>query len=326
MANITMKSTKQEIMDAYNAAMSKIEEIEGMKDDPVATAKAANDKKIIESADKIAEGDILNPAIIAQYNDLKAATNMKKDELQNLYGIETKANSLVAIINAYKDKENELKEKYKAEETSLMIDLDAKKEAINADIKKLEQDKDKLIASAASEYGALKDKYEKQHKREEEEYEYNLKRSRQIANDKWADEKAAREKELTEREAAVRSDEAELAEKTAYIEDLEKKVENIPALIQEATESGIKKGKADADKSNMFEVRALKQQNDYNVQILEDKVNRLEAEVDSLKTEKADLQAKLDDAYAQMRELAAETVKSTGGVKILSGQNNATNK
>lgn len=326
MANITMKSTKQEIMDAYNAAMSKIEQIEGMKDDPVATAKAENDKKIIESADKIAEGDILNPAIIAQYNDLKAATNMKKDELQNLYGIETKANSLVAIINAYKDKENELKEKYKAEETALMIDLAAKKEAANADIKKLEQDKDKLIASAASEYSALKDKYGKQHKREEEEYEYNLKRSRQIANDKWADEKAAREKELTEREAAVRSDEAELAEKTAYIEDLEDKVEKIPTLIQEATESGIKKGKADADKSNMFEVRALKQQNDYNVQILEDKVNRLEAEVDSLKTEKTDLQIKLDDAYAQMRELAAETVKSTGGVKILSGQSNATNK
>ena len=326
MANITMKSTKQEIMDAYNAAMSKIEQIEGMKDDPVATAKAENDKKIVESADKIAEGDILNPAIIAQYNDLKAATNMKKDELQNLYGIETKANSLVAIINAYKDKENELKEKYKAEETALMIDLAAKKEAANVDIKKLEQDKDKLIASAASEYSALKDKYEKQHKREEEEYEYNLKRSRQIANDKWADEKAAREKELTEREAAVRLDEAELAEKTAYIEDLEDKVEKIPTLIQEATESGIKKGKADADKSNMFEVRALKQQNDYNVQILEDKVNRLEVEVDSLKTEKADLQVKLDDAYAQMRELAAETVKSTGGVKILSGQSNATNK
>ena len=32
------------------------------------------------------------------------------------------------------------------------------------------------------------------------------------------------------------------------------------------------------------------------------------------------LQNKLDGAYAQMRELAADTVKSNGGVKILSGE------
>ena len=37
---------------------------------------------------------------------------MKKEELNNLYGIEVEANSLVAIINAHKDKDTELKEKY----------------------------------------------------------------------------------------------------------------------------------------------------------------------------------------------------------------------
>ena len=38
------------------------------------------------------------------------------------------------------------------------------------------------------------------------------------------------------------------------------------------------------------------------------------------RAEKVELQQKLDDAYAQMRELAAKTVESTGGVKILNGQ------
>ena len=73
-------------------------------------------------------------------------------------------------------------------------------------------------------------------------------------------------------------------------------------------------------------MRALKQKNDYDVQILEDKVNRLELEVGSLRDEKVALQSKLDEAYAQMRDLAAETVKSTGGVKILNGQNSQLNK
>lgn len=326
MSKITMKSTKQEIMEAYEEAMRKIKESEAGKDDPVATAKAENDKKIIESADTVAEGSILNPAIIAQYNDLKAAIQMKKESLKDLYGIEAEANSLVAIVNAHKDKDIELEEKYNAKIKELNASANEKAEKLNNDIAELEQHKNDLITSTAAEYDELKKELNKQRKREEEEYEYNLKRAHQIAEDQWNDEKATREKELAEREAAVRADEAELAEKTSYIEGLEKKVEEIPALIQEATDNGIAKGKADANKSNAFEVRALEQKNDYAIKVLEDRVERVEAENTSLKAEKEKLQTKLDDAYAQMRELAAETVKSTGGVKILNGQNNAANK
>ena len=326
MSKITMKSTKQEIMEAYEEAMKKIAESESGKDDPVAVAKAENDKKIIESAQMIAEDNILNPVIIERYENLKTAIEMKNKELQELYGIETKANSLVAMINAYKDKEIELKDKYNARTKELDDEFTKKELILKEEIASLEKSKEDLINKIQNESNELTKSLNKKHKREEEEYEYNLKRSRKVENDRWEDEKAAREKELTEREAAVKADEAELADRTSYIEELEKKVEGIPELIQDAKDKAFADGKAKADKSNAFEVRTLKQQNDYNTQILEDKVDRLYSEVDSLKAEKANLQAKLDDAYAQMRELAAETVKSTGGVKILSGQNNAVNK
>ena len=326
MSKITMKSTKQEIMEAYEEAMKKIAESESGKDDPVAVAKAENDKKIIESAQMIAEDNILNPVIIERYENLKTAIEMKNKELQELYGIETKANSLVAMINAYKDKEIELKDKYNARTKELDDEFTKKELILKEEIASLEKSKEDLINKIQNESNELTKSLNKKHKREEEEYEYNLKRSRRVENDRWEDEKAAREKELTEREAAVKADEAELADRTSYIEELEKKVEEIPVLIQDAKDKALAEGKAKADKSNAFEVRTLKQQNDYNTQILNDKVDRLYSEVDSLKAEKANLQAKLDDAYAQMRELAAETVKSTGGVKILSGQNNAVNK
>lgn len=326
MSKITMKSTKQEIMEAYEEAMKKIAESESGKDDPVAAAKVENDKKIIESAQMIVEDNILNPVIIERYENLKTAIEMKNKELQELYGIETKANSLVAMINAYKDKEIELKDKYNARTKELDDEFTKKELILKEEIASLEKSKEDLINKIQNESNELTKSLNKKHKREEEEYEYNLKRSRKVENDRWEDEKAAREKELAEREAAVKADEAELADRTSYIEELEKKVEEIPDLIQDAKDKAFADGKAKADKSNAFEVRALKQQNDYNTQILEDKVDRLYSEVDSLKAEKASLQAKLDDAYAQMRELAAETVKSTGGVKILSGQNNTANK
>jgi hypothetical protein len=326
MSKITMKSTKQEIMEAYEEAMKKIAESESGKDDPVAAAKAENDKKIIESAQMIVEDNILNPVIIERYENLKTAIEMKNKELQELYGIETKANSLVAMINAYKDKEIELKDKYNARTKELDDEFTKKELILKEEIASLEKSKEDLINKIQNESNELTKSLNKKHKREEEEYEYNLKRSRKVENDRWEDEKAAREKELTEREAAVKADEAELADRTSYIEELEKKVEEIPELIQDAKDKAFAEGKAKADKSNAFEVRALKQQNDYNTQIFDDKVDRLYSEVDSLKAEKTNLQAKLDDAYAQMRELAAETVKSTGGVKILSGQNNTANK
>lgn len=326
MSKITMKSTKQEIMEAYEEAMKKIAESESGKDDPVAAAKAENDKKIIESAQMIVEDNILNPVIIERYENLKTAIEMKNKELQELYGIETKANSLVAMINAYKDKEIELKDKYNAKTKELDDEFTKKELILKEEIASLEKSKEDLINKIQNESNELTKSLNKKHKREEEEYEYNLKRSRRVENDRWEDEKAAREKELTEREAAVKADEAELADRTSYIEELEKKVEEIPVLIQDAKDKALAEGKAKADKSNAFEVRALKQQSEYDIKLLEDRVERVAADNEQLKKEKADLQSKLDDAYAQMRELAAETVKSTGGVKILSGQNNTANK
>lgn len=326
MSKITMKSTKQEIMEAYEEAMKKIAETEAGKDDPVAAAKAENDKKIIESAQMIVEDNILNPVIIERYENLKTAIEMKNKELQELYGIETKANSLVAMINAYKDKEIELKDKYNARTKELDDEFTKKELILKEEIASLEKSKEDLINKIQNESNELTKSLNKKHKRDEEEYEYNLKRSRKVENDRWEDEKAAREKELTEREAAVKADEAELADRTSYIEELEKKVEEIPVLIQDAKDKALAEGKAKADKSNAFEVRAIKQQSEYDIKLLEDRVERVAADNEQLKKEKADLQTKLDDAYAQMRELAAETVKSTGGVKILSGQNNTANK
>lgn len=68
-------------------------------------------------------------------------------------------------------------------------------------------------------------------------------------------------------------------------------------------------------------MRALKKENEYQVQLLSNKCERLESDLVAIKAEKAEIQAKLDDAYSQMRDLAARTVESTGGVKILNGAN-----
>lgn len=320
MAEVTLKSTKAEIMEAYKAAKAKLDAQAQLTDDPVKAAMAEKETVTLASADDIATQDILNPNIVAKYNDLKEAISIKQGELKNLYDLDAEANSFVAMVNAYKAKEIELKEKYDEKVKELNNNHDVKAEELNDDINNLKQEKNDILNSIKKESDELKAALRKEREREEEEYDYNINRDRKAADDDWTDKVTKREKELNERIAAVRADEAEIVEKTAYIEELEKKVKEIPQMLQEATNEGIKKGKADADRSNAFEVRYLKQENEYKVKDLTNQISKLLEDVSSLTSEKTELRKKLDDAYAQMRELAADTVRSTGGVKILNGQ------
>lgn len=326
MAEITMKSTKAEIMEAYKAAVEKLDTRDRMIDDPAKEAAKAKKVEVIESADKTAKEDIFNPEIIKKYNDLTEAIEIKQLELDELYGIETKANAMAAMINAYKEKNEELKEAQAAKEAEIEAELGEKKDTLKAEIETLKQQKQEIIDSVNAEAKARENEIKLTRSREEDEYAYNLKRSRKAENDKWEDEKAAREKILELRETAALEKETELNAKADHVKELEAKVEEIPTLIAAATEEGIKKGKADADKSNAFEVRSLKKDAEYQKQLLEDKNERLAEDLANARAEKVELQQKLDDAYAQMRELAAKTVESTGGVKILNGQTQQNNK
>ena len=326
MAEITMKSTKAEIMEAYKAAVEKLDTRDRMIDDPAKEAAKAKKVEVIASADKTAKEDIFNPEIIKKYNDLTEAITMKQIELDDLYGIEAKANAMAAMINAYKEKNEELKENQAAKEAEFDLRMKEKKEALESEIADLEQHKKDVMNSIDVEAAAKIKEIEQARKRDEEVYTYNLNRSRKIENDKWEDEKADREKILELRETAALEKETELNAKADHVKELEAKVEEIPTLIAAATEEGIKKGKADADKSNAFEVRALKKDAEYQKQLLEDKIERLAEDLANARAEKVELQQKLDDAYAQMRELAAKTVESTGGVKILNGQTQQNNK
>lgn len=326
MAEITMKSTKAEIMEAYKAAVEKLDTRDRMIDDPAKEAAKAKKVEVIASADKTAKEDIFNPEIIKKYNDLTEAITMKQIELDDLYGIEAKANAMAAMINAYKEKNEELKENQAAKEAEFDLRMKEKKEALESEIADLEQHKKDVMNSIDVEAAAKIKEIEQARKRDEEVYTYNLNRSRKIENDKWEDEKADREKILELRETAALEKEIELNAKADHVKELEAKVEEIPTLIAAATEEGIKKGKADADKSNAFEVRALKKDAEYQKQLLEDKNERLAEDLANARAEKVELQKKLDDAYAQMRELAAKTVESTGGVKILNGQTQQNNK
>lgn len=307
MEKITSKSTKSQILDAYNKAIKKLNEIEASKDDPVSQKESQMKKETFEAADKIVAMGILNPEITGQYKSLELAIEMKKNELKDLYDLEVEANSLTAMINAHKDTQRELEEEAKEN-----------KKAIEAEIKALEAGLKAKEEEVENEVAEERERVSKIRQREEEEYQYNLKRKRQLEDDEWEDDKKARESVIASKEEDLTNKEKELLEKETYIADLEDKVASIPDQVASAYEEGKKEGKAKADKSNAFEVRSLETKHEYEVQNLQNQIDRLEQDLETEKSKNNDLQNKLDDAYTQMRELATNTVQSVGGVKILS--------
>lgn len=321
MSTITMKSTKQEMFEAYTEMKKKLDIQASLKDDPIADQEKARKTAVVESADAIVRMNILAPEITEKYQNLCEAVKMKEDQLKELYEIESEANSLIALINAHKDKKHELEEKYRLLTEEAAAALTAKKQEIVEEINVLKAEKEEILKNTNAENEALIAANNQKRSREEEEYAYNLKRARKLADDKWEDEKATREKAIAEKEADLAKTEAELAAREEKMEELETKVAEIPELIAKAMEEGKKAGKAEAEKSHVFEVRSINTKNEYEQKTLQDKVERLTVELTAANVKVDALQEKLDAAYTQMRDLASETVKSANGVKIIDREN-----
>lgn len=320
MEKITSKSTKDVIYNAYKEAMEKIAKMEQEKFDPVAEKEAARKKEMFKSADEIIKSGILNDTVVEQYLNLEAAIEAKKKELQEMYNIEKEASTFTALVNAHKDKEEELKTEYALKEKTAVEALEQRKAEIEAEIASLLENHKAKINKCNDEEEERKAEIKKARLREEEEYEYSRDRKRKLDEDQWADERNARISEMEELEASVMSREEAVSVREEKISEMEEQIKAIPGLVEEARQEGIKKGKTDAEKSHAFEKRHMETEFSYQKKDLEGQVERLQADLAAEKALNTSLQNKLDGAYAQMRELAADTVKSNGGVKILSGE------
>lgn len=320
MEKVTSKSTKDVIYNAYKEAMEKIAKMEQEKFDPVAEKEAARKKEMFKSADEIIKSGILNDTVVEQYLNLEAAIETKKKELQEMYNIEKEASTFTALVNAHKDKEEELKTEYALKEKTAVEALERRKAEIEAEIASLLENHKAKINKCNDEEEERKAEIKKARLREEEEYEYSRDRKRKLDEDQWADERNARISEMEELEASVMRREEAVSVREEKISEMEEQIKAIPGLVEEARQEGIKKGKTDAEKSHAFEKRHMETEFSYQKKDLEGQVERLQTDLAAEKALNTSLQNKLDGAYAQMRELAADTVKSNGGVKILSGE------
>ena len=305
---ISMKSTKAEIFDAFSAALVRAENAEKGRLNPERQEKEKAEVRAVESAKKSVGQEIFSKELIEKFKDLQTAISVEESRLSELYGVGRELQKLALAIEAGKDKLLEIQTERTEKET-----------AAKNSVKALNDEFAAKNAELQSEYDAIKKKLTQERTREAEEFQYNLTRTRAKENNAWADEKAARESELAKRERDAAELLSEAENKAEHIKSLEAKVESIPSTVSTEREAAAA-ATADALKKDYEHKNALLEMERKNMtDRLEDKVKYLEKEFDAANKMVGLLQNKLDKAYSEMRDLASKTVESASGVKIIGG-------
>jgi hypothetical protein len=304
--NLTTKNTKQEILDAYEGAVSKIKALESGKLDPIKEAGIKRAETTLSRAEIISAEDVVNPKVIEDYNTMKEAIKIAEDNLKEIYGIEKTAQTLAALINAQSEKRTDFDAELKAKRTDAETEVDAMF--------------DKICESKATWELELKNarlSTEQARKREEEDFKYNLTRARKLDNDKWEDEKKSRESIVSNRETAATTREEQVLERETTLSVLEGKVTQIPTLVKEAADAAYEEGKKAASKDFGFEKRAIEGNFKSEKAILDNKIINLEESVARMTKELELNRIELTAARNEVKEIATKTVEASGNARMV---------
>ncbi|HXP61830.1 MAG TPA: hypothetical protein VN829_15150 [Dongiaceae bacterium] len=251
------KSTKQEMLEAYQPLAQQLEEKRAAE---LAPERRAEEKRA-EEAVKVATGvepegidrgigqlksevgkflaDISERlgSEFSRFSSVRKAVASKELELKELYGIEKAAVTLGALLEAQNQKRTEFD-----------TEMAREREELQSEIAFLRSEWDKEKKTHEAELKERDSTEKKARERERDEFYYVFKRDQQTIKDKLNDEKAALEKEiklkreaadkeLAEREKAIGEKERELAELRAKAAAYPKELETTVAqAVKETTD------------------------------------------------------------------------------------------
>lgn len=311
MAKITEKSTKQEILEAYQASLKALEEKSASTFDPSAQATQIAQLETIKKVESVKVMDlqslvneISNKVTnlsdnLNVYNATIQAIDIKKNELKSMFDIEKSAYTLSALVNS----QAELKEKFN-------LEMEAKKQELDQLIKTANEEMKLAREKTALDIKKMNDDAKIARQKEEETYTYDTMRKRKIETDKFNDDLAAKTKEYESKMKDLVSREANLKQLNDTIESL--KVEMAEA-VKVATEQATTKAKT----AYTFETNYLKKDYEGKINLLENKIETLTQSLADSKSTIATLTNKLDEAYVKIESMAKATIDGAGSKDMI---------
>ena len=325
---LSLSSTKQEMLEAYNAVLKQLEAQREAELKPEKRLEEKKAKEVIQVADSLSSEGVAKEIstlkietgkVLAQISDrleeeigkFKAVQNaivLKEKELQELYEIEKSAVTLAALIES----QNQKRQVFESE-------MAEKKEALSQEIETLraERENEKKDYEEGIKERDVAEK--KKREREKEEYEYSFKREQKLAKDKFEDEKAKLEKELhlkkEQMESELKEREKVIAEQENELNELRKKVGAFPKEMEAAMTKAIKETteKLNLEAKNREELQKREFIGERNV--LTTRIESLEKMVKEQSEQITKLTQQLEKAYQQVQDIAVKTIEGSSNIK-----------
>lgn len=322
------KSTKTEILSAYNELLAKLKEqkVQDVKEDK----KKSEDQKIVQKAGELSveniiknigstKLDILNSLDnlsekltqeFRKLSDLKTAIEIETKNLDELYEIKVNTDSLAALLLAQKEKK-----------ATFELDMEKKKAALEEEIFqkrfawKVEQDN---FENSKKERDL---QLKKDRQREEEDYSYNLTLKRKKESDAYQENKSQLDKELqekksifdkvySEREAAILAKEQEYAE-------LKNRVEQFPAQLEKALKENEAKITEHLELTYKHNSELVKKEMESEKKLSQQTISLLQAKIKEQEDQLKQLSIKANEYSTQVQTIAIKAIEGASTQRII---------
>lgn len=321
-SEISVKNTKNEILEAYHEALEKLQSIKRVSKQQVKVTEEKKEtvaKAISHSTDDIVKNiatlklslvrsleDIEEQLLSShkQLTTLQEAIEIQSKELSDLHEIKLNADSLAALLHAQKEK-------------TLAFDMDIKERtrAFEQDMEqkrakwKKEQDEFELLRKESEQEA------KKSRQREEDEYIYQRDLIRQKEQDQHNLKKEVLEKELAakrmELEQEFSSREASIVVQEQELQALQQKVEQFPHELQKSIEDTTKAVTERLTFKFDYETKLSKKEAEGERKLFQQMISALEAKVIQLESQAKNLTDKSNQANLQVQDIAVKAIESS---------------
>jgi hypothetical protein len=336
---VTERNTKSEILKAYE---NLLKDVQTAKADVPKQIQAEKQKK--ETLDKVS--DISGEGIVKNINTLKAglsasldeillsltnefkkleeiraAIQLEKQSLEDLYSLSANTDSLAAMLLTQKAKKESFDKEMKDKEEAFADDMATRKEQweIEKNRKKVE-DKE------------FTDEQTKRRKREEDEYAYSLKISRQKEQDAYDTKKSQLEKELAEKkietekeltdkklqfEQEVSSRELNLKNAEAELAELRKNNADFPAKIEKALKDRETEVTKQLQTKYGFDIQLKEKQYEGDIRVRDQIIESLQEKIKEQQEQLKENTDKANRAEANVKDIAVKAIENASKVRMI---------
>ncbi len=315
---VSAKSTKDQILAAYNDALTKLNakeratpEVQKQQQETqkvvAKVADVSKDNLVSDLASvklkAIKQIDLLSEDLFAEFqklSDVRSAIKIEQKHLEELYQIKDTANTFAALLRSYE----EHSEKFKA-------DMDRQKttyeKAVVDQRLHWKEENDKL----EKEFKESKERLTVERKREEEDYKYKIDLNRRLENDNYEQTKAEREKKFAATKEDLDRRESDIKSREASLIALQTQVEAIPETIKKAVSDAEQMLKEKLEEAHAFAVKIREAEYQSLLKISENTISTLREQIKEQEKRLQTMAQKVDVASEQVQTIASKALDTS---------------